>query len=235
VLEQALSKLGFSDINIKQFGNSVNGIFKQDDVKLFALFENLSSFTSDKFSHIREAFLRAPRDSWTRLDQARITSLLRILEDCSTYASQRVFWDKERLYLQIASLLSTQIEDCHEKPTTLSIEKLYPALKTVQSLLLNDYQNLELQEPVFELNNVLDNNRYSVDADGFVSLKLQLSSTNESAPPVTSMRIFPEDKNRDFEGGVFPEAVAFGKKEFEFRIRPTDQEILDKAFSLSLV
>lgn len=230
-LDDALKKIG---IVLPLIPNDQENSYYQKEAKLYVLFENISSMTADKFNQIREQFLLRSNEYKPPLDKSRTNSMLKILEECSTYTSQRNFWDKERVYLQLKNLLENLLEECAERPTTLSIEKMYPALKKLWSLLENDFAILSTQEPEFKLKNVLDTNMYAVEQDGMLSLKLLLSSTNESAPPVASLRVFPENKEHKFDGGDFPEPIGAGEKEFEFRVKPLANELKEKAFSLNL-
>ena len=231
VLEDALNKIGAGDL-LKDMRISSN--FHQEDAELFALFDDLSKITANKFSQIREAFLQVPKKHWTELEQARISVLQEMLGYCSDYAGQHKFADKERWYFRIKDLLDSLLKECAETPTTLSIEKIYPALKKIQSLLIADFQKFQTQEPEFELKNVDDNNSYVLGQDGMLSLKLLLSFVNESAPAVESLRIFPEDASREFNGGEFLGLMEAGSKEIELNIKPTPQEIQDNAFSIRL-
>lgn len=231
VLVASLERIG---VHINNLISDIDNSYYQRESKLYILFDNLSNMTCDKFNQIREEFLSHAKEYRPDLDKKRTSTLIKVLEDCATYTSQRCFWNKERIYLRLRDDLEHLIEDCEEKPTTLTIEKMYPALKNIHTLLESDFSLLSTQEPEFELKNVLDTNMYSLDRDNMLSLKLLLSSKNESAPPVESLSVFPAKKDVKFEGGQFPETMGAGDREFEFRFCPTKKQVDDKAFSLDL-
>lgn len=166
------------------------------------------------------------------LDRSRIYILTRLLDGLAKYSAYRPFSSKDSLYHQLKEELETQIEDFLEKPTTLTIEKMYPVFIKFQELLDSDYNSIITQLPSLHLTSVLD--YYSVEQDEKVSVKLQLESSDVSAPPIEAIRFFSDDKKHEYDDTFYDEPFGFGKKEFEFRFRPTELEKAEGILSLPI-
>lgn len=110
-----------------------------------------------------------------------------------------------------------------------------PVAEHFEQLMLEDFSKLESQSPNLQVANVLESDGYRLTPEGKVDLRLSITNTDESAPPIESLSLFLE--NRESEESYFSGALggAMPSQEMELSFKPTETEIIDAAFSVNVM
>lgn len=198
--------------------------------KNFALFSNLETLNLGQINQIREKFLQTDLSDLYDLDQERIRNLINILHQCCKMLTESVFLQIENLYLQIHDNIKKGMEEILREPSTLTIDNLFPVLKQLQKLLVENFGQLCKQEPKLEVTNLVP----FYPPSNTIPVKLQIKFCTKNAPPIDRLSICIKGSQQKFEDCLLPEVLGYGTTECEFRFSPTDSDLAEKIISLDL-
>ncbi|MEA3641649.1 MAG: hypothetical protein VBE63_17150 [Lamprobacter sp.] len=190
------------------------------------------SLSVDKYRQARETLSELQPALSFELDRSRMSEFLRILENTSSYITERNFRERETRYLRLLDDVSRVLQEISRYPTHLSIEKMEPGLASLQRLVKGDFEHTEIALPDLELRNVLDNDFY-VLSDEVISLRLLLASKDEGVPPIEAIGLSVEEG--EGEPCHSPDPLYGGQaREIELIVKPSAEQIMDGAFSVSV-
>jgi len=190
------------------------------------------SLSVDKYRKARENMSEIQPSLCFELDRSRMSEFLEILDNTASYILERYFRERETRYLRLIDDISRAMQEVVRHPTHMCIERMEPALESLQKLVNSDFEHNEIAPPDLELRNVLDNDFY-VLSDGAISLRLLLLSKDEGVPPIEAIGLSVEDG--DGEPCHSPDPLYGGQaREIELTLKPTAEQIRDGAFSVSV-
>jgi len=202
----------------------------EEEAAFHALFTNALSV--DRLRTARELLAQCVHQCRFELDRQRLLEAVRIFSDSADYALERHFRERETRHLRLEADIKRYLGNITQLPTHLSIEKLYPVLSSLLAVLHDDFARADTARPALDIRNVLDNDFYVVN-EGLVSLRLLLTSRDESAPPIEAIDLLPDGGNAD--PCHSPEPLHGGQsRELELAVRPSEEQIADGAFTVNI-
>ena len=180
--------------------------------------------------------IKCARESRFTLDRERLSQLSRICAESARYWDEREYVERELGYGRLKAQLQSVLDDIQKQPTRIAIEYLAPFADELASKIQADWENFSTSsKPQLELTNVLSGHGYYVPHEnGTVTVKLELSSAEGSAPiEGASVRVLGDGELSLVENCDSPEVLRGGqRREIAVLLRPTDQQLLDRAFTL---
>lgn len=185
----------------------------------------------ERFRRISTLLSQLPELSVFQLDTERVRTLSEIFGKAADYAGERTYHGRESGYLRLERALQDYISDCDTIPTHASALHYAVFAQDLLGLLRAHFANIRQLPPKLDLQNVLDSDYYNVSENGHIALRVRLTSEDLSAPPIEAIAISAASKNIAYS----PEPLMGGQsREIEVDILPTEQQIQDKAFTVSL-
>ena len=201
---------------------------------LVARCESMTTISAVYFSQLRDLLIQklGQYSSYEKDMLSAFTDNLSMLVD---YAQRRHFLEKESLYLRQKQFLTAFKEKCLSTPTALLVETLLPIAEHFEQLMHADFSKLESQTPNLQVANVLESDGYRLTPDGKIDLRLSITNTDESTPPIESLSLFLKD--RESEQSYYSGALggSMSTKEMELTFKPSETEIIDAAFAVDVM
>jgi hypothetical protein len=167
------------------------------------------------------------------LDVERIRQTSRLFGDGSDYCAELNFRNLETKYLRLEADISRLIDEIKRAPTKLTYEHLTPPLEKLREALKTDFSKRCATPPIFGIQNVLDNDYYTQDHSGSVSLRFELKSTDSGSPPVEGIDVLIAGCAADPCHSPTP-LYGGESRELAVSVRPTPEQINGKAFSVNV-
>ena len=201
----------------------------------YAVFHAISkvAISADRLRMAKESLAQHVQKTRFELDKERMYEAMKLFGDCADYALVRYFRERETRFLRLEADINRYLENITQLPTHLSIERLQPVLSSLLAALREDFLRAGRSRPTLEIRNVLDSDFYTVN-EGQVALRLLLSSRDESAPSIEAIDII--ESNGTSEPCHSPEPLHGGQsREIEFVVNPSEEQIIDGAFTVNAV
>lgn len=199
--------------------------------QIYPLCESIKNISGFALTQVRDRLLPISH-SFSSFDQQRYNHFLEIFSALIEYSQKRFFSDREITKLQIDQASNDFLQDYKSRPTELLVEALVPALRHLQKILNEDFQQMQNLMPELSVENVLETDGYTLTPNGTIELKLSICNLNEATPPVESIELSLQ--GRPCQESYYP-GVLWGRKEMSLIFSPSEKEIEDKAFSVNVM
>jgi hypothetical protein len=192
-----------------------------------------NSLTAEALQRGRDSLRSSIDSARFVLDAERMRQAAMVFDDASAYCLETNFRNQETKCLRLESDISRLIDEINRAPTKLSYEHLVLPLEGLKGAISRDFESRSTRAPTFEVKNVLDNDYYSTDSDGSVSVRLEIKSLDAASPPVESIDIVISGCSAE---PCHSPAVLYGgeSREIAVLVTPTREQIESGAFSIDV-
>ena len=196
--------------------------------------ESMTTVSALYFSQFRDVLVQK-LGQYSSYEKEMLSAFTDNLSMLVEYAQKKHFLEKESLYLRQKQFLASFKEKCLSTPTALLVETLLPVAEHFEQLIQEDFSKIVNRSPNLQVANVLESDGYRLTPDGKIDLRLSITNTDESAPPIESLSL--SLKNRESEDSYYSGALggSLATKEMELTFKPSETEISDAAFSVDVM
>jgi len=147
------------------------------------------SGAAELFERVRLTVIELNNEVHFRRDKALCERLIGVLDGAAAYWNARAFCHKQECYQPLVDRCREFSEDVVEQPTKLAVEELLPVADDVRRMLERDYEERMVRAtPRLTLSDVLQDDAYTPDSEGRVTLALNVASHSSSAA-ITKLRL----------------------------------------------
>nr|VFK35337.1 MAG: hypothetical protein BECKMB1821I_GA0114274_11126 [Candidatus Kentron sp. MB]VFK77259.1 MAG: hypothetical protein BECKMB1821H_GA0114242_11156 [Candidatus Kentron sp. MB] len=171
-------------------------------------------------------------------DRARLQTLARMADEAAFYWGESDYIERQNKHGTLMAGLLAFHADISEQPTKLSVEYMMSIADRIKESVNQDFETyVEKTRPALDVRNVLSNDYYIPDKNDVVTIRVEIELQAGSAP-VEEIELGTEEAKglALVRSGTSQNVLRAGQcRELEIQVRPTPEQLRDKAFTLQRI